>query len=462
MLFPTGVFALFFATVFAGHWLAVRFVPGLVRPFLLAASLAFYAFWSIPFCAALLAVGLFAWGIGLKVREAPGWLWLGVGGMLAWLGAFKYTGFLLREATPIAVSLGLPPLPAPEILLPVGISFYVFQAISYLIDVRRGDAAVERSPLNVLVYLTFFPHLAAGPIVRAAHFLPQVAALPDRHRLPLVMAGLLILGGLFKKMVLANELATGIVDPVFRDPSAHGAVDILLAAYGYTVQIWCDFSGYSDMAIGLAALLGFHFPKNFDQPFRATSLSDFWRCWHISLSSWLRDYLYKPLGGSRGGEVLTARNLMLTMVLGGIWHGAAWTFVAWGALHGAALVVERALGLRDAPATALGRVVRWAITFHIVVVAFVLFRAPDLATVGAMAEALMAEVAEEGAWTPRLVGFVLLGLGLHFLPADLRQRTETLLAPLHPLALGLVFGLLLLAVLLAAPDGVAPFIYFQF
>lgn len=462
MLFPTGVFALFFAAVFAGHWLLVRHLPALVRPFLLAASLAFYAFWSIPFCAALVLVGLFAWGIGMRVRQDARWLWVGTGGILLWLGYFKYTGFLLREATPLAVAFGLPPLPAPEILLPVGISFYSFQAISYMVDVRRGDAAAERSPLNVLVYLTFFPHLAAGPIVRAAHFLPQVVALPDRWRVPLAMGGLLILGGLFKKMVLANELATGIVDPVFRDPAAHGALDIALAAYGYTVQIWCDFSGYSDMAIGLAALLGYHFPKNFDQPFRALTLSDFWRRWHISLSSWLRDYLYKPLGGNRDGEARTRRNLMLTMVLGGIWHGAAWTFVCWGILHGIGLVVERALGFRDAPGTMAGRVVRWAITFHVVVAAFVLFRAPDLATVGAMAAGLLDRATPSEAWTPRLLAFCALGLGLHFLPGDLRQRSERLLAPLHPALVGLVFGLLLVAVLLAAPEGVAPFIYFQF
>lgn len=462
MLFPTGVFALFFAVVFAVHWLLVRAAPALIRPFLLVASLAFYAFWSIPFCAALLAVGLFAWAIGLKARDDENWLILGIGGTLGWLAYFKYTGFLLREATPLAVAFGLPPLPAPEILLPVGISFYCFQAISYMVDVRRGDVAAERSPLNVLVYLTFFPHLAAGPIVRAAHFLPQVATVPDRWRVPLAMGGLLILGGLFKKMVLANELATGIVDPVFRDPASHGALDIALAAYGYTIQIWCDFSGYSDMAIGLAALLGYHFPKNFDQPFRALSLSEFWRRWHISLSTWLRDYLYKPLGGSHGSAGRTARNLMLTMVLGGIWHGAAWTFVAWGALHGAALVAERAMGLRAAPATALGCVLRWAITFHIVVAAFVLFRAPDMATVGAMAAGLFDAELPSEAWTWRLLAIAGLGLGLHFMPGDLRQSTERLLAPLHPLVLGVVFGLLLLGVLLAAPEGVAPFIYFQF
>jgi len=465
MLFPTGVFAAFFAVVFLTHWTLVRAAPRLVRPFLLAASLVFYGFWSWTFCAALVLVGLAAWAIGLKVeggRNRP-WLWAGVAGALGWLFWFKYAGFVLREVSATLAWLGLGTPPVLEIILPVGISFYVFQTISYLVDVHRGDARAARAPLDVLVYLTFFPHIAAGPIVRAAHFLPQVANLPDAARIPAVMALILILGGLVKKVVIANELATGIVDPVFRDPGAHGAADILMAAYGYTVQIWCDFSAYSDIAIGVAALLGYHFPKNFDQPFRATSLSEFWRRWHISLSTWLRDYLYKPLGGSRQGEARTARNLFLTMLLGGIWHGANWTFVLWGAIHGAALVVERyLLGWRQAPRSVAASVLRWAVTFHVVVVAFVLFRAPDMATVAAMAEALAADALPAEATTPRLALLLALGLGLHFLPGDLRERTERRLAGLHPLALGVLAGAVLLLVLLAGPEGVAPFIYFQF
>jgi D-alanyl-lipoteichoic acid acyltransferase DltB (MBOAT superfamily) len=465
MLFPTGVFAFFFAVVFTLHWVLVRRAPALVRPFLLAASLVFYGFWSVSFCAALVFVALCAWAIGLRVAngQGRGWLWLGVGGALAWLFWFKYTGFVLREVGGTLAMLGLGTPPVLEILLPVGVSFYVFQAISYMVDVHRGDVPPARAPLDVLVYLTFFPHLAAGPIVRAAHFLPQVASLPDARRIPVAMAAILILGGLFKKVVIANELAVGAVDPVFRDPSAYGTADILLAAYGYTIQIWCDFSAYSDMAIGCAALLGYHFPKNFDQPFRATSLSEFWRRWHISLSTWLRDYLYKPLGGSRGGEGRTARNLMLTMVLGGIWHGANWTFVLWGMIHGAALVVERyLLGWREAPRSLAATVLRWAVTFHVVVIAFVLFRAPDMATVAAMAQALVADVALPEVTTPRLLALAALGLGLHFLPGDLRQRLERRVGRLHPLALGALAGTVLLLILLAGPEGVAPFIYFQF
>lgn len=462
MLFPTGIFAIFFGLVFAGHWSLVRFRPEWHRGFLLAANLAFYAFWSLEFCAALVLVGLWAWGIGLLAGRgrSRGWLWVGIAATLGWLFWFKYTNFFLQEVVAGLAFLGLGAPPLLDIILPVGVSFYVFQAISYMVDAHEGTAEPEPSPLNVLVYLTFFPHLAAGPIVRAAHFLPQLHTPPDRFRIPVVMACILILGGLFKKMVIASELATGIVDPVFRDPGAHGPLDILLAMYGYTIQIFCDFSAYSDMAIGFAALLGYHFPKNFDQPFRAVTLSEFWRRWHISLSTWLRDYLYiRVLGGNRWNVGLA---LMATMVLGGIWHGAAWTFVLWGVVHGAALWIERALGGKETPAGRGARLLRWVLTFHIVVFAFVLFRAHDLAGFGAMMAGLFAFEAPNESVTWRLLALALLGLSFHFWPADLRERIEARLRHVPPVVLGALGGVALLLILLAGPEGVAPFIYFQF
>ena len=461
MLFPTGIFAIFFAVVFLGHWTLVRVRPELDRGFLLVANLVFYAYWSVELCGLLILVGLWTWGIGLLAGRGRSRLalWIGVAGALGWLFYFKYTNFFLQE---VVAGLGFGPIPLLDIVLPIGISFYVFQAISYMVDVHAGEAEVETSPLNVLVYLTFFPHLAAGPIVRAAHFLPQLAVPPDRCRIPVTMASILILGGLFKKMVIANELATGIVDPVFRDPTAHGAWDIALACYGYTIQIFCDFSAYSDMAIGFAALLGYHFPKNFDQPFRALSLSEFWRRWHISLSTWLRDYLYiRTLGGNRRGEARTRFNLMATMILGGIWHGANWTFLLWGAVHGAALAIERALGGRAQPRTRGGMVLRWLITFHVVMLAFVLFRAPDLGTVAAMWTGLGEGLPSE-AVTWRLAALAGLGLAIHFLPPDLRERIEDRLRPMPAAALGVTLGVALMAILLAGPERVAPFIYFQF
>jgi D-alanyl-lipoteichoic acid acyltransferase DltB (MBOAT superfamily) len=469
MLFPTGAFALFFLVVFALHWALVRWpirgAPWADRLLLLAASMVFYGAWDARFCALLIALGLWGWWMGRLLGALPRpdhglLLPAAVAVPLLVLGYFKYADFFLAEAGALLAEAGLEAPALLGVVLPVGVSFFVFQALSYILDVHRGDAQAERNPLNVLVYICFFPHLAAGPIVRAAHFLPQVAQRPDWKRIPVLMAGLLILGGLAKKLLLANTLATELVDPAYQDPGALGALDAWAAFYGYAAQIYCDFSAYSDIAIGVAALLGFHFPRNFDQPYRAATLSEFWRRWHISLSSWLRDYLFIPLGGSRGPEWLTARNLMLTMLLGGLWHGAAWRFLAWGALHGAGLVLERALGWRGGH-FGWRRWVGVALTFHLVCLGWVLFRAPDLATAGALLTA-MAGGAEATLTTPKLALLVALALGLHFVPADWQARAEQRLAALPAPAYGLAFGVLLLLVLTLGPTGVAPFIYFQF
>ena len=460
MLFPTGAFALFFTLVFALHWSLNRW-PLADRLMLLGASLFFYAWFSVELCVLLMGVALWAWAIGRWVaweaasaRPGHGPLWIGVLGVLAVLGWCKYANFALGEiAGPLALALGFLPPALIDLVPIVGISFYCFQAISYLVDVQSGEVSAERRPLNVMLYLGFFPHLAAGPIVRAAHFLPQLRSPPDPARIPVVMAGLLIAGGLAKKLLIASPLATGLVDPAFQDPAALDAAGAALAIYGYAAVIWCDFSAYSDMAIGVAALLGYHFPRNFDQPYRAASLRDFWQRWHISLSFWFRDYVYKPLGGNR--RWAGARNAMVAMVLSGLWHGAAWNFLLWGALHGAGLVAERALGLTR------GR--RWLgvlVTFHLVCLGWVLFRAPDLAAAGAMLAALGRWQGLEVPWP--MAGLIGLALALHFLPPDWVQRLEVRLAASPDWALGLGFGAAIVLILSLGPAGVAPFIYFQF
>lgn len=460
MLFPTGAFALFFVTVFALHWLLNRW-PLADRLMLLGASLVFYAYFSVALCALLMGVALWAWAVGRWVAweaAAPdpgsGPLWIGVLGVLALLGYCKYANFFLEEvAGPLALLFGFLPPALVDMVPIVGISFYCFQAISYLVDVSRREVTAERRPLNVMLYLGFFPHLAAGPIVRAAHFLPQLRTPPDPHRIPMLMAGMLILGGLAKKLLIASPLATELVDPAFRDPAALDAAGALLAIYGYAAVIWCDFSAYSDMAIGVAALLGYHFPRNFDQPYRAASLRDFWQRWHISLSFWFRDYVYKPLGGNRHHA---ARNALVAMVLSGLWHGAAWNFLLWGALHGVGLVLERALGLSRS-----GRWIGVFVTFHLVCLGWVLFRAPDLAAAGEMLAAL-------GRWDDvaplpwMMVGLTAFALALHVWPPGWVQRLEARLAPWPAWALGLAFGLGVVVVLALGPAGVAPFIYFQF
>nr|WP_282571967.1 MBOAT family protein [Roseomonas acroporae] len=486
-MFPTGLFALFFVLVFAGHWLLHRHRTA-DRLFLIGASLIFFGAWDWRFCFLLVFSALWSWAIGLAIAAAPpgsrARRWrtgMGVAVHLALLGYFKYADFFLAQLGELLLRFDIPPPALLGVVLPVGISFFTFQGISYVVDVARGDAAPERSPLNVVTYITFFPHLAAGPIVRAAHFLPQLHAAPDPRRIPLIMAGLLILGGLIKKSLISDSLATHLVEPVFRDPTSVSAADALLGIYGYAVQIYCDFSGYSDIAIGVAALLGYHFPRNFDQPYRAASLSEFWRRWHISLSSWLRDYLYIPLGGSRHGERATQRNLLLTMTLGGLWHGAAWRFLFWGLLHGLWLAAERVLGLRRPPGSPLARtegspprqdrapphrpwrrVLGILVTFHVVCLGWVLFRAPDLETAGDVLAALGRWGDEAQYASLPLLALVAFALALHFLPGDWNQRLERALSVLPAPVLGLALGAAVVVTLTLGPPGVAPFIYFQF
>ncbi|MEO6627890.1 MAG: MBOAT family O-acyltransferase, partial [Aquihabitans sp.] len=267
-------------------------------------------------------------------------------GVLAW---FKYKGFFEESASSIFAPLGIHiSPPARAIIPPVGISFFTFQALSYVIDTYRRK--IEPAPLlDFAVYLSFFPHLVAGPIVRAAEFLPQLRTPRDARQTDTGLAFWLIAVGLFKKVVVSSYLASAIVDPVFRLPGQHQAADTLLGIYGYAIQIYCDFSGYTDMAIGLALLLGFRFPQNFDAPYTSASLQEFWRRWHMTLSRWLRDYLYVPLGGNQRGPTRAYVNLFATMLIGGLWHGAAWTFVVWGAIHGGYLAGERWWNSRPRP-----------------------------------------------------------------------------------------------------------------
>src|ERR1041384_1769928 len=363
MLFPTLGFLLFFLIVAAAMAaLGTRFAAK--KTVLVVASYYFYVQWDWRFCFLLAGSSVVSYIAGQLIDRASD---------------ERRARTILGIA--VALHLGLEhEVPFIEILLPVGISFFTFHGISYITDVYRRDVAVCRNPLDMLLYMSFFPQLVAGPIVRAAYFLPQLAR-PSSDPIPLGPALLLILGGLFKKVVIANYLATGLVDPVFAAPTSYGAPDLLLAVYGYAVQIYCDFSAYTDIAIALAALVGFRFPANFNPPYRAERLREFWQRWHISLSTWLRDYLYKPLGGNRHGRLKTYRNLLLTMLLGGLWHGAAWKFIAWGALHGGGLAVERMLHpwLDRYPRGPAGKVIATLVVFHFVCLAWIFFRAEDFA-----------------------------------------------------------------------------------
>jgi D-alanyl-lipoteichoic acid acyltransferase DltB (MBOAT superfamily) len=470
MLFPTLDFLLFFIVVLALMTLLTH-APELRKLTLVAASYFFYAQWNWHFCLLLAASSALTFLGGLAIGTASGHrtrkllVGIAVGAHLLLLSTFKYLDFLIGSANHLAhVLTGTErELPFVEIILPVGISFFTFHGISYLVDVYRGDADVCRRPVDIMLYLSFFPQLIAGPIIRASYFLPQLAQ-PPGALVPIAEPVLLILGGLFKKVVVATYLASDLVDPVFFDPSRFGSTDLILAAYGYAVQIYCDFSGYTDMAIGLAALLGYRFPRNFDQPYRAQSLREFWQRWHISLSSWLRDYLYKPLGGSRGGRWFTARNIMITMLLGGIWHGAAWKFVAWGGLHGIGLVIERSLRpWSDAWASKyLGRAVAVVIVFHIVCSGWILFRADSFETATVYLATLVHGNDAEIQATPFTVALIVLGLMLHFLPRDMPGRLAWLFGEQPAWIWGIVAGLGVAMIDALGPEGVAPFIYFQF
>lgn len=498
MLFPTLDFAIFFLIVFVVGW-ELRHRAEAHKVFLIAASYVFYGYWDWRFAFLLAGSTLINYTAGrlLGLTDDDRQRRIMVGGAvainLAILGFFKYYGFFLDSLADLTQRLGLErDLPFLEIVLPVGISFFTFQGMSYVIDVYRRDLRAVDSPLDLFLYISFFPQLVAGPIVRAADFLPQLEQEPKLDRSMVALGIVLILVGLFKKMVIANYLASELVDQVFFDPSAFAGPDLWLALYGYAVQIYCDFSGYCDIAIGVAALLGYRFKWNFDQPYRAATLQEFWRRWHISLSEWLRDYLYKPLGGSRGSTPKTYRNLLLTMLLGGIWHGAAWTFIIWGAIHGLALCIERmAAGLRApsasamalAPQTAasigaahvspyaitpmrprgmLGRVLGVLVTFHVVCLAWIFFRVESLPLARDYLFGLF-NWSQAGQFTrPFLVLLVGLSLLSHFTPRELVNRIAAGIENFSPIGLGIVLGFGILLIKWVAPEGVAPFIYFQF
>ncbi|MDR2837702.1 MAG: MBOAT family protein [Azonexus sp.] len=471
MLFPTLVFLVFFVAVVILSALCRNHFQ-LRKIVLTAASYIFYAQWNIWFCILLALSTMLSFAAGRMIaateREQRRKIYVGlaVALHLGILAFFKY-----RDLVTETLNEGLgwiniaTEIPFLDIALPIGVSFFTFHGISYIVDVYRKDVGVCRQPLDMALYMSFFPQLVAGPIVRAAYFLPQLTETARSARVPVTAALILILFGLFKKMVVADYLAAGIVDPVFASPTSFGGADLLLAVYAYAIQIYCDFSGYTDMAIGLAELLGFRFPVNFRQPYRAQSLQDFWRRWHISLSNWLRDYLYKPLGGSRGSVLKTYRNLFLTMLLGGIWHGAQWKFVAWGVLHGGGLAVERfSMRWTAKSRNSAGGKFFWMLaTFHFVCLCWIFFRAQDFATAFLFIESLGTGWDQGVQQASGLViGLIALGFALQFLPRRLLDGMIAALSRLPLWAQGGLAGAVVAAVEALGPDGISPFIYFQF
>ena len=472
MLFPTIEFGLFLVVALTLVWGAGN--NNLLRKILLLGlSLAFYASWNWRFLFILLASGLISFSVGLCVdaskRRSFRWpvLALGIVLNLGMLIYFKYLDFIIAQILNAAAALSLPAdIPFQNITLPVAISFLTFHALSYIIDVYRGKVRASGSLLDVLLYLCFFPHLVAGPIVRAHEFMPQLASTRRLAEFSLGTSLLLILGGLFKKMVIANYLAVRFADPVFTDPSQFSRFDLIMAMYAYAIQIYCDFSAYTDIAIGVAALLGYRFPQNFNQPYRALGFSDFWRRWHMTLSVWLRDYLYIPLGGNRHGQTRTLVNLMITMLLGGLWHGANWTFLIWGAIHGAALVVDH-LWQRTAAFARIGGhrlylAAAWFITFHFVCLAWIFFRTPSLDGVGQFFGGIFQDNGAASTMPWIVVPLLALGGITQVIPARTREVLGAAFDRRGQLAKTALAFAILYVVLLMAPPSSAPFIYYQF
>jgi len=473
MLFNSPEYLVFFGFVFAVSW-ALRKRTSLRIWFLLLVSYYFYASnnsWLIALIVISTQIDfMVAKAIEDSDPEETGrrkrLLLISLLGNLGLLAFFKYSNFLVNSGAGVARFFGADVTHNPwDILLPVGISFYTFQSMSYSLDVYFGQIKAERSWSRFAFYVAFFPQLVAGPIMRAQEFIPQIGSEPQLDATSLNHSLALIGRGLLKKMVLADFFLAPLADAAFDQPGSVSTLGGWFGLYAFTFQIYFDFAGYTDIAIGCSRLLGFNLPDNFNLPYVAHSFSDFWRRWHISLSGWLRDYLYIPLGGNRmPTKVGVYRNLMLTMLLGGLWHGAAWHFVIWGALHGVYLAVERALGVRepgpDASAGAL--FLRRFLVFQAVVLTWLVFRAQNTDLLWQLIRVLVGGAKAPTVLTGAMVmgGVVMLGAYLVQFVSLRVNLTLTFLKLPGPVR-GLAYGVLAFLVL-AFNKGAQPFIYFQF
>jgi D-alanyl-lipoteichoic acid acyltransferase DltB (MBOAT superfamily) len=464
MTFNSAEYGVFLLLVLAVYWQLPRRPQNVL---LIAAAYVFYGWWDPRFLLLLAASTLIDFTVGLRMGATSNeavrrrWLAAALSANLGILGFFKYWGFFTDTAVGMADRLGLDwTAPGLRVVLPVGISFYTFQSMSYAIDVYRRRVEPCRSLLDYATFVSFFPQLVAGPIERAGHMLPQYERTRRRPDLEQVEGALsLILVGLFRKVVLADTMAP-IVAAGYSPGASGGAA--LLAFYGFALQIYGDFAGYSAIARGSARLLGVELMVNFDAPYLSASPTEFWRRWHISLSTWLRDYLYVPLGGNRQGPRRQLVNLMLVMLIGGLWHGASWTFVVWGGIHGGLLVVHRLWSTRRPAPRDRSRPLRVALTFHAVCVAWIFFRAPSFAEAADVLQALasgpLTGISASSAALVALAAAATLGLDVL---VD-RGRDEARLATWTPLRRGAVAGVLLACLTVFAGAPPVPFIYFQF
>lgn len=488
LLFTQLYFWIFLGIVFIGFSLLYR-KNTLRNSYLFVVSLFFYYKSGGYFFSLLIFSTIVDYTAGQLIYKAQRksikkiWLTLSIITNLLVLGYFKYTYFLVDLVnqmlhTDYQVTNALASVTnhvfgtsfdVSQIILPVGISFYTFQTMSYTIDVYRNKIQPVKNIVDFGFYVTFFPQLVAGPIVRAAEFIPQLFLKYQLTKEEFSHALFLILNGLMKKMVISDYISINFVDRVFENPIAYSGVENLLSVYGYAIQIYCDFSGYTDIAIGVALLFGFRLPINFNSPYKATNITDFWRRWHISLSSWLRDYLYIPLGGNRKGKIRQYLNLMITMLLGGLWHGANLKFMIWGGIHGIALMAHkffRAIHL-EIPSNRIGRIISIFITFHVVCFAWLFFRAPDMESVGLMLSNILfyfqGHVFVEFIKSyPMVIGILLAGYIIHWLPYSLKEWYRGLFIKSPVIVKFLIIILAVLVIYQAKSSAIQPFIYFQF
>lgn len=488
-IFTTFSFWIFFLVVMAGFALMHR-KRAMCHTWLLLVSLYFYYRVGGLFIILLMLTTILTWFTAIMTARAERkagrrfWLITNIVLLLGFLSYFKYAGFITESINSLfntslvardifsswSNTLFGTSFDVNTIILPVGISFFTFQALSYSIDVYRGRMSPERNIADFSFYLTFFPQLVAGPIVRASEFIPQMKGEYTISRNEFGYGLFLILQGLIKKMLISDFISAGFIDRVFDAPALYSGFENLLAVYGYGLQIYCDFSGYTDIAIGVAMLMGFRLPLNFNSPYKAFSVSDFWKRWHISLSRWLKDYLYIPLGGNRKGSVRTGINLMVTMLLGGLWHGAAMRFVVWGGLHGIALVADKIrmhLFRRSTSRSRAAQIAGIFLTFNFVSFAWIFFRAGTMEDAGVMLTQIFSSFTPGNyatvlmAYLPVVV-LIVSGYILHFLPVTVKEAYRGLFIRM-PLAFKFLIAALT-AVLLykVGTDVVQPFIYFRF
>ena len=487
MMFSTGLFLF----VFLGFYLIYNSLRNQQRAriiYVILFSLFFYYKTSGLWLVLLIFTATSDFFIGQKMSTTEDklkrklWVTLSVCVNLGMLMYFKYTNFVYELVInfwhalgglmdeQVLKSLTYKPL---DIFLPIGISFFTFQSLSYTIDVYRNKIPPVRSWKDYLFYVSFFPGLVAGPIVRAKDFIPQIYKKPTLLHNHLGEAIYLIICGLFKKCVISDYISVNFVDRIFDAPTLYTGVENLLGIYGYSLQIYCDFSGYSDMAIGIALLLGFRFNINFDSPYQSATITEFWRRWHISLSSWLRDYLYIPLGGNRKGKYRTYINLIITMLLGGLWHGAALRFILWGVIHGVALAVHKLFitifGFKSSGAEmpVWKRLISTIFTFHIVCFAWIFFRADSMVKAGEMITQIFInfqpEVFLQFVSGYRMICILMLtGYIIHFMPkkVDLSIQKKVTNMPIWGKAALLCLAIFIVVQMKSA--NIVPFIYFQF